>query len=200
MFRRLPALLAVSLLTLVALAATAPAATWKIDTTHSELSFKVRHLFSKTGGEFGKWSGTLEFDPENLSKGSVELNIDASTINTDNDKRDQHLRSSDFFEVDEYPEITFVSEKIVEDGGQWELHGDLTMHGVTKPVVIPFEFHGVGPDPWGGTRAGFSAELTLDRKDYGIEWNQALDQGGLVLGDEVHIDIEIEAAKVQPGS
>lgn len=199
MYRRLSSTLALGLVAVMAMAVTAPAATWKIDPTHSELTFKVRHLFSKTGGEFGKWSGTLEFDPENLSGGSVELTIDAATIDTDNDKRDQHLRSDDFFHVTEYPEINFASSKIVEDGGQWELHGDLTMHGVTKPVVIPFEFHGVGPDPWGGTRAGFSGELTLNRKDFGIAWNQALDQGGLVLGDEVHIDIEIEAAKVQPG-
>lgn len=199
MIRRLVFLSVLALFAAGSVSQPAAAATWEIDTTHSELSFKIRHLFSKTGGEFEKWSGTLQFDPENLSKGSVELTIDAATINTDNDKRDQHLRSDDFFDVDQYPEITFTSTRIAEEGDQWMLYGDLSMHGVTQEVAIPFEFHGAGPDPWGGTRAGFSGELTLDRKDYGIEWNQALDQGGMVLGNDVHIDIEIEAAKVQPG-
>jgi polyisoprenoid-binding protein YceI len=174
---------------------TAPAAEWTVDPAHSVLTFKIRHLFSRTDGRFNEWSGTLDFDPARITEGSARITIQAASIDTDNDDRDNHLRSSDFFDVEKNPTITFVSTKIEESDGGYLLHGDLTMAGVTKPVTIPFQFLGVGPDPWGKTRAGFSGELTVNRKDFGIVWNKALDQGGVMLGDDVQIDLEIEVVE-----
>jgi len=194
--RRFSALALLSAIVAFVAASPATAGTWKIDTAHSVLDFKVRHLFSNTGGQFDKWAGTMNFDPADMTKGSVEITIETASINTRNEDRDNHLRSADFFDAENHPTITFVSQKVVKNGEQWELHGDLTMRGMTKPVVIPFEFHGAGKDPWGNERVGFSGELDINRKDFGIEWNKALDQGGLLLGENVHIDIEIEAMAV----
>ncbi|HKK71984.1 MAG TPA: YceI family protein [Candidatus Krumholzibacteria bacterium] len=182
----------------VMLAGQATAATWQIDTTHSTLSFKIRHMLSKTGGQFTDWSGTIEAG-DDLTKGSVNIEIQAASIDTRDEKRDEHLRSADFFDVETYPTLTFESTKVEMDGDNYVLHGNLTMHGVTQPVEIPFEFHGTATDPWGNTKAGFSGTVTIDRKDFGIVWNQNLDQGGVVLGDEVEIQIDIAAAKAEAG-
>jgi len=176
-------------------AVTADAATWEVDTSHSILSFKVRHLFSKTAGRFEDWSATLDFDPKKLETGSAQVIIQAASVNTDKDQRDKHLRSGDFFEVEKYPTIEFHSTSITEDGKGYLLHGNLTMHGVTKEVAIPFTMDGVGADPWGNTRAGFSGSLTVNRKDFGMVWNKAMDQGGWMLGEDVQIDLEIEAVQ-----
>lgn len=177
------------------IAVPAVAGSWSIDPAHSVLDFKVRHLFSKAGGSFDEWSGTLEFDGSDPATLQADVTIQAASINTDNENRDNHLRSADFFDVEQFPTITFVSTKSEQRDGQWFLVGDFTMRGVTQEVAIPFEFHGSGQDPWGSQRAGFSGELTVNRKDYGIEWNKTLDVGGMMLGDEVDIELEVEAVE-----
>ena len=171
----------------------AQAATYQIDNVHSSVEFSVRHLVAKTSGRFANFSGTIEFDEKTLDQGQVSVVIDVASINTDNTDRDKHLRSPDFFDVETYPEITYegsVSKK-TDDG--FHVAGTLTMHGVSREVVLPVEFLGVGPGMRGETRAGFYAELKLNRKDYGIEWNKQIDKGGWILGDEVTIRISIEA-------
>jgi len=183
-----------SLFLMLLVPATGIAATWKIDPNHSNVGFKVRHFFSKVPGEFTSFEGTIQFDPEQPESGSVEVVIDASSIDTNNEKRDGHLRSPDFFWVEEHPEITFTSTKVERaEDGTLRITGLLDMRGVEKEVVLSTEFLGAGPDAWGGTRAGFTASTTVNRKDWGIEWNQALDQGGVMLGDDVEIQLDIEA-------
>jgi polyisoprenoid-binding protein YceI len=171
----------------------AVAETWNIDATHSTVGFKVRHFFSKQAGEFNEFSGTIDFDPANPETAAAEVTIQVASIDTDNDGRDNHLRSADFFDAEQFPTMIFKSTKIVRGGDGFMVTGDLTMHGVTKEVSFEMAFMGHGPDAWGGTRAGFSAELELDRKDFGIVWNNTLDAGGTVLGDEVTVNLEIEA-------
>ena len=178
--------------------ATASAATWNIDTTHSTLSFKIKHMLSKTGGQFTDWNGTIEAG-DDLTQGSVEITIQAASIDTRNEDRDNHLRGADFFDVANHPTITFKSNKIEQNGDGFVLHGDLTMVGVTKPVSIPFEFHGTATDPWGNTKAGFSGSTKINRKDWNIVWNKALDQGGLLLGEDVEIQIDVAAAQAKSG-
>ena len=197
MNRVLRSLVLAGLIALVALPATA--GTWSIDAAHSVMNFKVRHLFSKTGGSFDQWEGTLEFDGENPASLSAQVTIQAASINTDNDDRDGHLKSPDFFDVEQFPTISFVSTKTEKRDDGWVVIGDFTMHGVTREIAIPFEFYGAGKDPWGNTRAGFSASITVNRKDFGIEWNKTLDTGGVMLGENVVIDLEIEAVEAQAG-
>jgi polyisoprenoid-binding protein YceI len=192
MKQALPILLAALLV--AALAAPAPAARYTIDTSHSSVGFVVKHLVvSKVRGGFDVFSGAFDFDEKDTAAWRVEATIDAASIDTGNDQRDEHLRSADFFEVAKYPTLTFVSTKAVETTpGEYALHGDLTMHGVTKPVVLALEYNGSITDPWGGTRVGFSARGTIDRKDFGLKWNKILEGGGLTVSDEVEILIEIE--------
>jgi polyisoprenoid-binding protein YceI len=173
----------------------AVAGTWTIDPSHSVLNFKVRHLFSKTGGTFGEWEGALEFDGSNPATLSGNVTIKTASINTENEDRDNHLRSADFFNVEEFPTITFVSKSAEQRGDDWVLVGDFTMLGVTKEIELPFEFMGAGPNGWGSTVAGFSGSVTINRKDFGMVWNKALDAGGAILGEEVTIDLEIEAVE-----
>ncbi|MEE4273274.1 MAG: YceI family protein [Thermoanaerobaculales bacterium] len=174
----------------------AAAASYTVDPVHSDVSFKIRHLVSKTSGEFTDFAGTIVADFAALDASSVEFVIQAASIDTENADRDAHLRNEDFFHVEKYPEITFVSSKISKTGdASFAVTGKLTMHGVTRTVTLPVTFLGEGPDPWGGTVAGFEIVTTLDRKDYGIVWNKALDTGGMILGDEVEISINIEAKK-----
>jgi len=180
---------------LVLIAVPAAAATWSIDPSHSVLNFKIRHLFSKTGGAFGEWQGTLEFDGSNPASLSADVTIMTASINTENEDRDNHLRSPDFFNVEEFPTITFVSKSAEQRDDEWVLVGDFTMLGVTKEVAIPFEFMGAGANPWGQTVAGFSGSVKINRKDFGMVWNKALDAGGAILGEEVTIDLEIEAVE-----
>jgi len=176
-------------------AAPAVAGSWTIDPAHSVMNFKVRHIFSRTGGSFDRWEGTMSFDGENPASLAAEISIEAASINTDNESRDEHLRGEDFFDVEKYPAIHFISTSAEQRDGSWVLVGNLTMHGVTKEVAIDFEFHGAGLNPWGQTVAGFSGSLVVNRKDFGIEWNKSLDAGGAVLGDEISIDLEVEAAE-----
>ncbi len=171
--------------------------TWDIDPVHSGIGFSIRHMvIAKVRGRFTKWTGTLHVDEAAPERSSVEVKIDASSIDTGTPDRDNHLRSADFFDVAKFPEITFKSTRVEKAGGdRYKVQGDLTMHGVTKPAVLDMEHGGVGKDPWGGRRSAFSAKTTVDRKDFGLQWNQALETGGLLVGDKVEIDIEVEAVQ-----
>jgi len=184
------------LIALLALAGPASAAdSWAIDKAHSDVTFTVRHLISKVTGRFGSFDATITTDFENMDGSSVKFTIDASSIDTANGDRDKHLRSADFFDVEKFPEITFVSSKITKSGDStYAVTGTFTMHGVAKEIVVPVTFLGVIDDPWGNTKSGFEIKTSLDRKDYGIVWNKALDAGGYILGDEVEITINLEAA------
>lgn len=177
------------------------AETWKIDTLHSTVGFKVRHFFAKQAGEFNEFTGTIEFDPANPEAAFVEAVIQTASVDTDDEKRDGHLRSADFFDAENHPEILFKSTNVARGGDGFIVTGDLTMRGVTKEVSFELEFLGHGPDPWGGTRAGFAAELVLNRKDFDVKWNNVLDNGGTVLGDKVTVSLDIEAVvpKEEPG-
>lgn len=170
---------------------------YEIDPAHSRPEFKVRHFFTKVPGRFTDFTGTIHLHEENLTKSSVELTIQAGSISTDNEKRDNHLRSGDFFDVENHPTITFTSTKVEKDSaeGMYKVTGDLTMRGVTKPVVLEVEFLGVGPDAWGGRRAGFEARTTVNRTEFGIIWNKTLDTGGVMLGEDVEIAIPITAIR-----
>ena len=170
--------------------------TFEIDPVHSSVSFKVRHLISKVEGRFREFSGKVVGDPATRSGASVELAIKAASVDTGNADRDKHLRTADFFDVEKFPEITFKSTKIVAKGGnRYEAVGTFTLHGVSKTLTVPVTLSGIAKDPWGGERAGFSISMTLDRKDFGINFNKALDAGGMLLGDEVEVSIELEAVK-----
>jgi polyisoprenoid-binding protein YceI len=175
--------------------AAAFAGTWDIDAVHSAVGFKVRHFFTKVPGQFNQFSGTIHFDPENPEKSTVEVTIDASSIDTDNEKRDNHLRSGDFFAVEKHPEITFKSTEVRKNDDGYEVDGILTIRGIEKAVTLQAEFLGAGPDGSGGTRAGFTATTTIDRKEFGVNWNKTLDHGGALLGDEVAINLDVEAVK-----
>jgi polyisoprenoid-binding protein YceI len=174
------------------------ATAWNIDPAHTLASFTVKHLMISTvRGEFGKTTGTVKLDEKDPSKSSVEATVDTTSINTRVEQRDQHLKSPDFFDVVKYPTITFKSTKVEKTGdGKYKVTGDLTLHGVTKPVVLDV----TGPttaikDPWGNARRGVSATTTLNRKDFGLNWNKALETGGVVVGEEVKIEIDAEMVK-----
>jgi polyisoprenoid-binding protein YceI len=188
-------LLAAAVLTVLA-ALPLRADTFAVDPSHSEVSFQIRHLVSQVRGRFNDFSGTVQLDPKNLPASSVEFHIKAASIDTGVADRDKDLRSPNFFDVAKYPEITFKSESIQSAGkDKYNVMGTLTMHGVSKKVILPVTYGGQAKDPWGGTRVGFQIETTLDRKDYGIVWNKALDNGGALLGDEVSIAINLEAVR-----
>ena len=177
---------------LVLLSGAARATEYEIDAAHTQVGFKAKHVTGKVPGRFTKFSGSFTYDAKNPKAWKAEATIDASSINTDNDKRDGHLKSPDFFDTAKFPEITFKSTKITDlKAGHAKLHGDLTMHGVTKPVVLDLEIGGVDKDPWGNENAGFSATGTINRKDFGIVWNKVLDSGGLLVGENVEISLEV---------
>ena len=171
--------------------------TWNIDPSHSAIAFSVRHMvISKARGRFTKWSGELQFDAEKPRASSVQVTIDPASIDTADAQRDAHLRSPDFFDVEKYPQATFKSTKVQElSGDRLHITGDLTVHGVTRPVSFEAIFEGSAKDPWGGERAGFSGSTSIDRKDFGLRWNQALETGGVLVGDKVELTLEIEAVK-----
>jgi polyisoprenoid-binding protein YceI len=178
---------------LAALVPAAFAADYELDTAHSEVTFKVRHLGNKVSGRFTKIGGTFSYDPAGPATWKAEAKIDPASISTDHEKRDAHLKSPDFFDVAKCPELKFKSTKVadVKDNAA-KLHGDLTMHCVTKPIVLDLEMGGTSKDPWGGQHAGFSARGKINRKDWGINWNQVLDTGGLFVGDDVEVAIEVD--------
>lgn len=169
---------------------------YTVDKVHSEAGFQVRHLMSKVRGRFAEFAGTVSVDAARPDASSVEFTIKAASIDTSNADRDAHLRSADFFDVRTYPEITFKSSRIAAKGqDRYDVAGTLTLHGVSKEITLPVAFLGFAKDPWGGERAGFETTVTLNRKDFGIVWNKALDTGSLVLGDEVSVSISLEAIK-----
>ena len=170
--------------------------TYKVDPVHSSVEFKIRHLVGKAAGRFDDYSGTIVVDRDDLTKSSVEFSVVMASIDTDNENRDEHLRSEEFFDGEKHPHMTFKSSKIVKTGDMmYDVTGQFELHGVTKEITIPVEVLGFGPSPWGKGAAGFETSFTINRKDYGIVWNKALDAGGFVLGDDVDVEITIEAGE-----
>ena len=170
-----------------------PAGTWTIDPAHSEVGFSVRHLMvSKVKGNFETFEGAITINEDPLQS-SVTAEVDLSSINTRDAGRDGHLQSADFFEVDKYPKLTFVSTSVTPSGSDFKVVGDLTVKGTTKPVELDLEFNGIHPDPWGGTRAGFSAETEISRKEFGVDFEVPMDGGGVVVGDKIKVSLEVEA-------
>jgi len=174
------------------------AATWEMDPAHSSFQFKVRHLtVSNVSGDFSKSRGVVMIDDRDITQLRVEVTIDAASVNTGHAQRDEHLRGPDFFDVAKHPTITFVSRKVIKaDGDRLKVAGDLTIHGVTREITVDVE----GPtaevkDPWGNFRRGATATTKISRKDFGLTWNKVLDGGGLVVGDEVNIYVEVELVR-----
>lgn len=170
--------------------------TWNIDPAHSSVHFTVRHMvIAKVRGSFGKFSGSLTLDGADLAQGRLTAKVDVASIDTAEEKRDAHLKSADFFDVARFPEMTFTSTRVEGQGERFKVVGDLSLHGVTKPVSLEVERNGAGKDPWGNERVGFSAKGSLNRTDYGLKWNQALEAGGVLVGEKVEIEIEVSAVK-----
>ena len=166
----------------------------EIDRSHSDIAFQVRHLLGKVRGRFNEFAGTIEFDESNPDNSRVDVTIQAGSIDTAVPDRDTHLRSADFFDVENYPTLRFVSTSVTRRGGNdYDVNGDLTIHGVTRQVVLPATFVGAATDPWGNQKSVFEAELTLNRKDFGLTYNAALETGGLLVGDEVRVSLSIQA-------
>ncbi len=202
--KRMTAAVSVALLGMASAASAAPQA-YDIDPVHSQVGFSVRHFFSKVPGQFKQFSGTILADEKDPAASSVEVTIQTASIFTDNERRDAHLRSPDFFAADSFPAITFKSTKVTPAGkDRYKVAGNLTMRGVTRPVVLDMEFLGKGEVSVGGqsmgVKAGFDATTTLDRQDYGIRWNKALDQGGVMLGDDVTVNLHVEATLRAPAA
>ena len=186
---------AFSTMAVLLLAWGASAATYEADPSHSKVGFQIRHLVSQVPGSFNDFTATIEYYEKKPEKSSVKAEIKTVSIDTDNEKRDAHLRGEDFFDVEKHPTTTFESTKVKKvDDDTLQVEGILNLHGVEKPVTLDVEVHGTIKNPWGKMVAGFTATTTINRKDFGIEWNKALDQGGFMLGDDVKLTINIEAA------
>jgi len=170
---------------------------WKIDHSHSNVTFEVSHMVVSTvTGKFQEFDGTIKADKDDFSDASVSFTIQAASVNTNNEKRDNHLRDEDFFEVATYPTLEFVGKKMTQkSGNKYTLTGDLTMHGVTKEIELDVRYNGQVKDPWGNTRAGFKVSGTLNRTDYGLTWNNTLEAGGLLVGEDVDIQVNLELIK-----
>ena len=197
MFRKLR----IAALFVAALAATPlfAADTYTIDKNHSDVNFQVRHFVSKVRGAFTDFEGTIQIDQARPEASSVVFAIKAASINTNNEDRNKHLNSPDFFDTAKFPEISFQSTKIAPAGkDKYNVTGNFTMHGVTKEITLPVAFTGTARDPRGGERAGFELATTVNRKDYGINWNKALDNGSLMLSDDVAVTISLETVKKGP--
>jgi polyisoprenoid-binding protein YceI len=170
--------------------------TYTIDKVHSDVSFRVRHFVSKVRGNFTDFDGTIQIDQANPEASSVVFTIKTASINTNNEGRNKHLNSPDFFDTAKFPEISFQSTKIAPAGkDKYNVTGNFTMHGVTKEITLPVEFTGTAKDPRGSEKAGFELATTVNRKDYGINWNKALDNGSFMLSDEVAVTISLETVK-----
>lgn len=167
---------------------------WKIDNSHSQITFSVRHMMiSNVHGRFENFTGSVNFDPQNPTASSVNVEIDADSINTRDAQRDGHLKSPDFLNAAEFPTLSFKSNRVEQiDDSHGRIYGDLTIRGVTRPVVLDTEYAGTSKSPWGTTSAGFSASTRISRKDWGLEWNVALETGGWLVGDAVNVNIELE--------
>jgi len=170
---------------------------WNLDTVHSGIDFTVRHMVvSKVRGRFAKFTGSVALDEGDLTRSTVEATIDASSIDTGTAQRDEHLKSADFFDVEHFPQIRFRSTGIEKLGGdRYRLTGALTIRDVTRPIALDVEYGGRGKDPWGNERVGFTARGALDRKDFGLKWNQALETGGVLVSDRVELELDLQAVK-----
>jgi polyisoprenoid-binding protein YceI len=173
------------------------AAEWTIDKPHTSVNFSVKHLVITTvNGKFTDFDGTINFDGENLKDASVEMTVQTASVDTDNERRDKHLKSADFFDVENFPTMTFKSTGVIpEEGNDFKLVGDLTIRGVTKEVTFDCQFHGTA-QMRNTTKAGFNATTVINRQDFGVNWSKTLDNGGLVAGNEVTIRLDVEANKV----
>jgi polyisoprenoid-binding protein YceI len=171
--------------------------TWDLDPAHSRLGFAARHAMVATvRGSFGVFSGTIEIDHADPTRSSAEVHIDAASLATGNEQRDGHLRSPDFLDVEKYPELVFKSTRAeVVDEDTYRLHGDLTVRGQSRPVTLELDFQGASPDPFGNQRAGFEGRATINRKDWGLTWNVAIEGGGILVGDKVKLELDVSAIK-----
>lgn len=166
---------------------------WTVDTAHSEIGFSVKHMMiSKVKGSFASYEAVVEANEENLEGALIDFKIDVASINTNNTDRDNHLRSADFFDAEQFPHITFKANDIVKKDGEYELTGDLTMKGVTRPATFEVEYGGKGTNPWGVEVVAFNVEGKVNRKDFGLTWNQALETGGVMVGEDIKITLELE--------
>lgn len=170
---------------------------WALDPTHSEIGFKVKHMmFTNVSGKFDRFDISAHTEDENFETAQINFSAAAESINTGNADRDNHLKSGDFFDAAQYPQLEFSStafKKINDE--QYELHGNLSLHGVTKPVQLSVEYGGIGKDPWGNTKAGFSISGKFNRKDFGLTWNAALEAGGVLVSEEVRLNAEVQLVK-----
>jgi polyisoprenoid-binding protein YceI len=171
--------------------------TWNLDTAHSTVNFSVRHMVvSKVRGRFAKYTGSIRIDDADMTRSTVNVTIDAASIDTGVADRDTHLRSADFLEVEKFPELRFSSKRIAQAGeGRYSVVGDLTVRGVTREIELDVAYGGRAKDPWGNERVGFAAKASLDRKDFGLTWNQLLEAGGILVGDRVDIELEIQGVR-----
>ncbi len=169
---------------------------WKIDNTHSGIHFTVRHMvFAKVRGQFGKFTANFALDEANFAASSVDVEIDAASISTNDEQRDGHLKSPDFFDVAQFPAAHFKSKTIEGTPESFAVTGDFTLHGVTREIVLTCEKTGGGKDPWGNTRALFTGKSSINRKDFGLSWNQALETGGVLVSEKVDLEVEIQAVQ-----
>jgi polyisoprenoid-binding protein YceI len=185
-------------LAMLGFAAPTFAETFAVDPAHTSVQFHVRHLFTTVTGRFQMFEGKIVYDEKSPAKTEVQGSIDAATINTNVEKRDGHLRSADFFDVEKFPKITFQSTEVSDvdaSGKKGKMSGNLTLHGVSRPVVLDASFLGKGKGPDGKERAGFHGTTTINRKDFGLTWNKALESGGFLVGDEVTIDLDVEGVQ-----
>ena len=170
---------------------------WNIDTSHSQITFTVRHMMiSNVRGRFENFSGTVNFNEQDPARSTVDVQIDAASINTKDEKRDGHLKSGDFLDAEKFPQLTFKSKRVEKTSDNTgRITGDLSIRGITKEVVLAVEYNGQAKSPWGTTSAGFTAATKISRKEWDLNWNVALETGGLLVGDEVKIEIELEIVK-----
>jgi polyisoprenoid-binding protein YceI len=174
------------------------ATTWKFDTTHTEIQFKARHLMiTNVTGNFDSYDGTVETTGDDFATAKVSFTVDAASINTNNEQRDAHLKSDDFFSVEKFPSLTFTSTKLEKSGSDdhYILHGDFTIRDVTKPVTLDVDFGGVVTDPWGNVKAGLEVSGKINRKDFGLNWNAVMEAGGVVVSEEIKILCQVELLK-----
>ncbi|MFD1863682.1 YceI family protein [Planococcus chinensis] len=167
---------------------------WTIDPAHSEIGFSVKHMMiSKVKGSFTSFDAEVEANEEDLTNALIDFKIDTASITTNNTDRDNHLRSADFFDAEQYPHITFKANEIVQKDDEYELNGDLTIKGVTRPATFEVEYGGKGTNPWGVEVVAFNAEGKINRKDFGLTWNQSLETGGVLVGEDIKISLELQA-------
>lgn len=166
---------------------------WQIDKSHSEVGFSVRHMMiSNVRGRFSEFEADVQLDPKSLASASVSAKINVASISTGEPKRDEHLRSADFFDTAQYPNIEFRSERVAQSGSELEVSGQLTIHGTSRPVTLKGEVEGPSKDPWGNQRVGFTLQGEIDREDFGLTWNQALETGGVLVAKKVKLNLEIQ--------